>query len=305
MHFKSTPAFYYIDNKEELMIKLNNVKVQYKDKIAVDIKDEIVLEDAHKIGIIGSNGAGKSTLIKAILGLVNYSGSISSDIPKEKIAVHMQFNNYSKTVKTKDIIQMITNKKIESDENLMDLIKYFDFEKLLHKSFKKLSGGEKQKLTLILVMWQNSPVTIFDEVTTGLDFVSRQSLMEKIVEYYKDKSTTILMVSHYYQELEDICDKLLYLHEGKVLFYGKKREMFLKYCTSSVILTEKNSITESLIPKDIRLEAMENKIAAGFNDINTEKKLISSLVDNNQQFERLNDSIELTVLNALKKEGAK
>lgn len=81
--------------------------------------------------------------------------------------------------------------------------------------------------------------------------------------------------------------------------------MFLKYCTSSVILTEKNNITESLIPKDIRLEAMENKIAAGFNDINTEKKLISTLVDNNQQFERLNDSIELTVLNALKKEGAK
>lgn len=81
--------------------------------------------------------------------------------------------------------------------------------------------------------------------------------------------------------------------------------MFLKYCTSSVILTEKNKITESLIPKDIRLEAMENKIAAGFNDINTEKKLISTLVNNNQQFERLNDSIELTVLNALKKEGAK
>lgn len=81
--------------------------------------------------------------------------------------------------------------------------------------------------------------------------------------------------------------------------------MFLKYCTSSVILTEKNSITESLIPKDIRLEAMENKIAAGFHDINKEKKLISSLVDNDQQFERLNDSIELTVLNALKKEGAK
>ena len=150
MHFKSTPAFYYIDNKEELMIKLNNVKVQYKDKIAVDIKDEIVLEDAHKIGIIGSNGAGKSTLIKAILGLVNYSGSILNDIPKEKIAVHMQFNNYSETVKTKDIIQMITNKKIESDSNLMDLIKFFDFEKLLHKSFKKLSGGEKQNLALLL-----------------------------------------------------------------------------------------------------------------------------------------------------------
>ena len=187
----------------------------------------------------------------------------------------------------------------------MDLIKFFDFEKLLKKTFKQLSGGEKQKLTLILVMWQNSSVTIFDEVTTGLDFVTRQSLMEKIVEYYEDKPTTVLMVSHYYEELENICDTLLYLHEGKVLFHGKKKDMFSKYCTDSVVLTDKNEITESLIPENIRLKAMDNKIAAGFDDISSEKTLINKLVDNNQNFERLNDSIELTVLNALDKEGAK
>ncbi|WP_297809691.1 ATP-binding cassette domain-containing protein [uncultured Finegoldia sp.] len=287
------------------MIKLNNVKVSYKNKLAVDITDEIVFGDCQKIGIIGSNGAGKSTLIKAILGIVNYDGNIYNDIAPEKIAVHMQFNNYSESVPTRDIIQMIANRKIESDKNLMDLIKYFDFEKLLKKTFKQLSGGEKQKLTLILVMWQNSPVTVFDEVTTGLDFVTRQSLMKKIVDYYKDKPTTILMVSHYYQELEDICDKLLYLNDGKVLFFGDKKEMFLKYCSKSVILCDKNSITESLIDEKTRLVAMENKIAAGFCDVESEKKLIEKLVDNNQSFERLNDSIELTVLNALNKEATK
>lgn len=287
------------------MIKLNNVKVSYKNKLAVDITDEIVFGDCQKIGIIGSNGAGKSTLIKAILGIVNYDGNIYNDIAPEKIAVHMQFNNYSESVPTRDIIQMIANRKIESDKNLMDLIKYFDFEKLLKKTFKQLSGGEKQKLTLILVMWQNSPVTVFDEVTTGLDFVTRQSLMKKIVDYYKDKPTTILMVSHYYQELEDICDKLLYLNDGKVLFFGDKKEMFLKYCSKSVILCDKNSITESLIDEKTRLVAMENKIAAGFSELDSEKKLIEKLVDNNQSFERLNDSIELTVLNALNKEATK
>lgn len=287
------------------MIKLNNVKVSYKDKLAVDINDEIVFGDCQKIGIIGSNGAGKSTLIKAILGIVNYDGNIYNDIAPEKIAVHMQFNNYSESVPTRDIIQMIAKRKIESDKNLMDLIKYFDFEKLLKKTFKQLSGGEKQKLTLILVMWQNSPVTVFDEVTTGLDFVTRQSLMKKIVDYYKDKPTTILLVSHYYQELEDICDKLLYLNDGKVLFFGDKKEMFLKYCSKSVILCDKNSITESLIDEKTRLVAMENKIAAGFSELESEKKLIEKLVDNNQSFERLNDSIELTVLNALNKEVAK
>ncbi|MDD7306647.1 MAG: ABC transporter ATP-binding protein [Peptoniphilaceae bacterium] len=284
------------------MIRINNLKVEYKDKRALDIDKDIVFEDKQKIGIIGSNGAGKSTLVKAILGLVDYQGFIYNDVDSDKIAVHMQFNNYSDNIKTRDIMQMICNKKIEADPNLYDLVKYFDFEKLLKKNFKELSGGEKQKLTLILVLWQNSPLTIFDEVTTGLDFVTRKSLMEKIVDYYKDKDTTILLVSHYYEELENICDKLLYLSDGKVLFFGDKKKLFKKYCADSVILVDKNDITDKILSKANRIEAMENKIALGFFDIKEEKKVIHDLIDNNQNFQRMNESIELTVLNAIKKE---
>ncbi|MCI5839568.1 MAG: ABC transporter ATP-binding protein [Peptoniphilaceae bacterium] len=281
------------------MINISNLKVKYKDKLALNIDDRIIFENSEKIGIIGSNGAGKSTLIKAILGLVNYDGNISTDIEKEKIAVHMQFNSYSQIVKTRDVMQMVINNKIENDENLMSLIKFFDFKKLLNKTYKQLSGGEKQKLTLILVMWQNSPLTIFDEVTTGLDFVTRQMLMEKLVDYYKDKSTTLLLVSHYYEELENICDKLLYLDKGEVLFFGNKKELFNKYCAKSVVLVEKNQLAEEIIDDKNRLKAMDDKIAVGFENIEDEKKLINKLVENNQNFQRLNESIELTVLNAL------
>lgn len=285
------------------MINLKDVRVSYKDRKALDIKGEIKFNNGEKIGIIGSNGAGKSTLINAILGIVDYQGYIKTDISKEKIAVHMQFNNYSTAVNNRDIIQMITNRKIEDDSNLKELISFFDFEKLLKKSYKQLSGGEKQKLTLILVMWQNSPITVFDEVTTGLDFVTRKVLMEKIVDYYKGKDTTILMVSHYYEELENICDKLLYLHEGEVLFFGSKEDMFKKYCTRAVILTDENEITNGLIDQKIRLASSPMKIAAGFNDPVQEIALVQKLIENDQKFERLNESIELTVLNALDKEG--
>lgn len=285
------------------MIKLEDVKVKFNDKLALDIDGEIIFEDGQKIGIIGSNGAGKSTLIKAILGTVNYQGKIYDEIPKEEIAVHMQFNNYSENVKIRDIIQMIVNGKIEEDKNLQELIHYFDFDKLLNKTYRQLSGGEKQKLTLILVLWQNSPVTIFDEVTTGLDFVTRRSLMEKIVDYYRDKETTILLVSHYYEELENICDKLLYLDHGQVLFFGNKVELFNEYCAKSVVLADKNPVTEQMIDRDIRLAAMDNKIAVGFDSIHDEKKLIDQLLQADQNFQRLNESIELTVLNAMARKG--
>lgn len=285
------------------MIRLEDVRVKYKDKLALDMDGEIIFEDGEKVGIIGSNGAGKSTLIKAILGLVNYEGRIFDEIPKEEIAVHMQFNAYSTYVKTRDIIQMVVKGRIEDDENLLNLIEFFDFNKLLDKRFDQLSGGEKQKMTLILVMWQNSPVTIFDEVTTGLDFVTRQSLMKKLVSYYENKNTSLLLVSHYYEELEQICDKLLYLDQGRVLFYGEKEALFKKYCASSVILADKNEVTESLIGEEIRLAAMENKIAAGFDNIEDEKRLIEKLLMANENFQRVKESIELTVLNATAREG--
>ena len=204
------------------MIKLNNVKVQYKDKIAVDIKDEIVLEDAHKIGIIGSNGAGKSTLIKAILGLVNYSGSISSDIPKENIAVHMQFNNYSETVITKDIIQMITNKKIESDSNLMDLIKFFDFEKLLHKSFKKLSGGEKQRISIARMILKNSPIVILDEATAFTDPENESKLQQSLGALSKGK--LLLVIAHRLSTIKN-ADRIFVINSGEIQAVGKHEEL--------------------------------------------------------------------------------
>lgn len=284
------------------MISIDSLQVAYGDKEVLNINQPIRFKSGEKIGIIGSNGAGKSTLIKAILGLIPYKGHIERDIRHSQMAVHMQFNNYSTSVKTSDIIQMVANSKIEEDPKLQELIDFFDFSKLLNKTFKQLSGGEKQKLTLILVMWQDAPLTIFDEVTTGLDFVTRQMLMDKIVDYYHDKTTTVLLVSHYYEELENICDQLLYLHQGDVLFYGNKKDLFQTYCTPSVILMDDNETTQQLVgPKD-RITSMPNKLAAGINDKNQEKRLVEALIDADQAFERVNDSIELTVLNALEKE---
>lgn len=281
------------------MIRINDLQVRYKDKLALDMAGPLEFKSGERIGIIGSNGAGKSTLVKAILGILDYNGNIDLDLDRKKIAVHMQFNYYSSAINTRDTIQMIAGRKIESDPKLKELVDYFNFTPLLKKTFKELSGGEKQKLTLILVMGQDSPITIFDEVTSGLDFVTREALMDKIKDYYKDKDTTILLVSHYYQELENICDKLLYLKKGKPLFFGDKDQLFKNYCADSVILVDKNKTSEGLIDEKYRLASSQGKIAAGFNDKVQEKALIDALVEENMAFERLNESIELTVLNAL------
>ena len=209
------------------MIKINNLEVKYGKNIALYIKS-LDIKKGEKVGVIGSNGAGKSTFIKALLELVDYSGEIKKDIDTKDIAVHMQFNNYAETVTVKDIIELIINGKIEKNQVVKELIEFFDFSDCLNKIYKKLSGGQKQRLTLILVMASNSSLTIFDEVTSGLDFETREKLMKKLKEWYKYKDTTLILVSHYYEELENLVDKLLILDNGKVVDFGNKKDLFKK-----------------------------------------------------------------------------
>ena len=89
------------------MIRLDNVKVTFKEKIAVDLGRTVEIKDGERMGIIGSNGAGKTTLLKSILGVVPYKGKISLEIPVSKIAVHMQQNEYIETVPVRIVMEMI------------------------------------------------------------------------------------------------------------------------------------------------------------------------------------------------------
>ena len=191
------------------MLLINNIQVKYGRQLALSITDPIAFEDGDRIGIIGSNGAGKSTLVKSILGLTNYQGSIITDLKPEDIAVHMQYNHYVNTIAVKHIMEMILNTSIKKNNKLQELIRFFDFNECLNKKYSALSGGQKQRFTIIMVLIQESPLVFFDEVTSGLDFETRQKLMTKMCQWYQDKNTTLCIVSHYYEELEQLVEKLI------------------------------------------------------------------------------------------------
>ncbi|MDD6794400.1 MAG: ABC transporter ATP-binding protein [Clostridiaceae bacterium] len=229
------------------MLEINNLRVDYGNTTALLIDRPIVINKGERVGIIGSNGAGKSTLVKAILGITKYSGRINCNIKPEEMAVHMQENNYVDTMKIEYIIEGILGEKVSKNKKLQELIDFFDFKNCLNKKFKNLSGGQKQRMTIILVLMQDAPLVFFDEVTSGLDFETRQQLMEKIVSWFKNKETTICIVSHYYEELEQIVDKLLIIEKGRVIDYGNKDELFRKYCGNSIIIVDNNEFNKNIL----------------------------------------------------------
>ena len=283
-----------------MLLNINHLQVRYGKQTALKIDTPITINEGERIGIIGSNGAGKTTFVKTILGLTKYQGSIQTRLKPEQMAAHMQFNEYVSTMPVKHIMETVLDTKIKRDEKLKELITFFDFEDCLSKKYKNLSGGQKQRFTIIMVMLQNAPLTFYDEVTSGLDFETRQKLMEKLTEWYKDKDNTLLVVSHYYEELEHLVDKLLILDQGRLVAFGNKKELFRQYCGSSIFILDNTKENAELTRPFGRLESPEHLIALSCRNQEEETRLVSMLVEANINFKRSNSDIEIMSINAKK-----
>lgn len=280
------------------MLTLDRVKVTFKDKTALDLGRMVEIADNDRVGVIGSNGAGKTTLIKSILGIVNYQGNIKRGIGVDKIAVHMQQNEYIDTVPLSIILEMLIGGPIKENKKVMEMIEFFEFESCLKKRWKHLSGGQKQRFTLILVMCSESPLTLLDEVTSGLDFETRQKLMKKLIDWYKERNTTLLVTSHYYEELEHLVNKILYLDKGKVVDFGNKDELFRKYCGKAVILCEENDAVKEILKNHRQIIAPEGMIALRCDEKEDEIAVSEALSGINVNYRRSNNDIELMTINA-------
>jgi ABC-2 type transport system ATP-binding protein len=226
------------------------LKVKYGDFTALDIREPISIEKGDKIGLIGSNGAGKTTFVKAILGLVKYSGKITSEINVRDMAVHMQENNYALTMPVKYIIQAVLDTDIRGNKRLKDLIDFFDF------------------------------------ITSGLDFETREELMAKIREWYKYSENSLCIVTHYYDELKAMTNKLLILEKGRVATFGRTTELFEWFCGKTLIIVNNNEENKLLTKEFPQSAAPEHLLVLPFNSIDDEIRTVTKFSAHNIDLDR-------------------
>lgn len=281
-----------------MLLSIQNLVVRYGGDTALSVQTPIDIQEGDRVGVIGSNGAGKSTLIKSVLGLVPYEGMIRTALRPEEMAVHMQFNEYTDAMPVKYIMEAILGTKIAGDRKLRELIAFFEFEDCLRKKYSKLSGGQKQRFTIIMVMMQEAALTFYDEVTSGLDFETRQKLVEKLAEWYRGKQASLLIVSHYYEELDQLADKLLILDRGRVIDYGRKEELFHKYCGRAVIVVENTQETGRLLAGFQKLASPAHLIAISCESREREQEITTLLLANNVNYKRSSNDIEILYINA-------
>lgn len=183
-------------------------------------------------GLLGANGAGKSTTIECILGTKKQdSGTVSilgmnpqEERKKlfEKVGVQFQEANYQEKIRVDELCE-VTASLYKTSLDYGALLKQFGLSDKLKSQVSELSGGQKQRLFIVLALIPNPEVVFLDELTTGLDARARRDVW-KSLSALKEKGITILLTSHFMDEVEALCDKIMILKSGESVFCGTVQE---------------------------------------------------------------------------------
>lgn len=191
------------------------------------------IREGEIIGIIGKTGSGKSTLINQISGILKpTSGKILINGNVGMVFQYPEYQLFEENV-YKDIAFGPKNmNKSEADINksVMDAIEFVGIDKkLLDKSPFEISGGEKRKVAIAGVIAMDPDILILDEPCAGLDPRSRERLLSKIISYHEKRCNTILLVSHYMDDIAKYVDKVMVMNEGNIESLLNVKETFENY----------------------------------------------------------------------------
>lgn len=219
-----------IKNKDSLLLEVINIEKNY-GKVEVLTGINFKVNAGERIAIVGANGAGKSTLSEILAkvkepskGEIKYyfekdgsqshgKGPISSNI-----GIQFQDSKYPDFYKVQDLVTFIIGAagiKITLEE-LENLYSTFDLAKLKKEVAKGLSGGQQQRLNILLAIVNNPKLLILDEVGTGLDVESRTKIKSYIKSYADEHEATILLVSHNSDEVIELVDRVIVIHNGLI-----------------------------------------------------------------------------------------
>lgn len=216
----------------EQCIQVNNLIKSFSGrKVINDLSFEVNKGEVY--ALLGHNGAGKSTTIDLILGLKSPDEGnatiLGMDAVKqrkkvfEKVGVQLQHTEYQNMMTVEEVcIEYASLYKKPSDYK--ELLHSFGLSDLKKSYINKLSGGEKQKLSVVLALIGNPEIVFLDELTTGLDVAARREVW-RTLKHLKEKGLTIFLTTHYMEEAQALCDHVCIIKSGEKVIEGTIAEI--------------------------------------------------------------------------------
>ena len=262
----------------------NLVRPRYKEFTAVN-EINFNIEEGELVGYIGENGAGKSTTIKMLTGLLTPTSGkvlVNGLIPNEKRIENNKNIGAVFGQKTqlwwdlpviesfRLIKQMYKIPEGEYRKNLKKFTQILDLEELLDKQVKNLSLVQKMRCEIAATFIHNPKIVYLDEPTIGLDVLVKENIRKFIKDINKEKKTTVILTTHDLKDIEDVCNRIILLDQGKIIYDGEKqkfKDTYGKYIIAELVVNNKKSkINETVNLNGIEiLEETDTSIKVKFN----------------------------------------
>lgn len=262
---------------EDSVIWAKDLTKKYKDFVAVDGID-FEVRRGESFGLLGPNGAGKSTTMKMISSVSQRSGGELKILGKEPNTHGPEIRAHLGVVPQKDLL----DRELKVWENIYTYGRYFglsrkflkpkvdellEFAQLTEKKSAKaddLSGGMQRRLAIARGLVNEPEILLLDEPTTGLDPQARHVLWDRLFRL-KEQGVTLVITTHYMDEAEQLCDRLIVMDKGKIMAEGSPAELIKQYSSKEVVEvrfgTDKNEQTaEKLKDMAERIEVLPDRI---------------------------------------------
>lgn len=223
------------------------------------------IEEGELVGFLGPNGAGKTTTLKMLSGILHPSSGTATVLG---FTPHKRQKEYQKQFALVmgqknqlwwDLPAMesfILNKEIYevSDEdfkaNLDELVELLDIKDILDVQVRKLSLGQRMKCELVAALLHKPKVLFLDEPTIGLDVVAQKNIRDFLKKYNKQNKTTIILTSHYMEDIKELCERVIIIDHGEIGFDGNLDELVKSTASEKILKLEfENKVVKADVEK--------------------------------------------------------
>ena len=263
------------------------------------------INEGELVGYIGENGAGKSTTIKMLTGLLTPTSGkviVNGIVPNEKRVQNNKnigavFGQKTQlwwdlpVIESFDLIKkMYRIPEDEYKENLKKFTEILELDDLLDKQVKNLSLGQKMRCEIAATFLHNPKVVYLDEPTIGLDVLVKEKIRKFIKDINKEKKTTVILTTHDLKDIEDVCNRIILLDKGEIIYDGDKqkfKDSYGKYVTAEIYVKDKLKDFKDIenINNFEIIEETENKVKIKFNHEETTIMRVIDEMSNNCKIE--------------------
>lgn len=213
-------------------IKIQNLRKSFGKHVAVSDVD-LSVEEGEIFGILGPNGAGKTTTVECLTGMIRPDrGEIrvlgldpTTDLGalRHLVGYQLQSSELPDDMRVGEALRLFAS-FYPNPADIDELLETVGLRAHRKKAFSSLSGGQKQRLSIALALVGNPSIAVLDELTTGLDPQGRRDVWA-LIRSIREKGVTIVLVTHFLDEAEALCDRLAIIAHGRTIASGTSGEL--------------------------------------------------------------------------------